>query len=301
MKILLSGGTGFIGTPLQKKLLHAGHEIILLTRHPSSSADEIRDLTSVFWDGKTPLAKTSTFEGIEAVIHLSGEPIMGKRWTEEQKEKLIQSRILSTKLLVQFVLTHHLSVHTWLNASAVGYYGDGQDQILTESSPAGDNFLAEICVLWENETKPLSTIRVVCLRTGFVLEKTGGALKEMVPPFKFFIGGPLGNGKQWIPWIHLQDEISAILFCLGEKKMRGPVNLTAPEPATMDSFCQKLAQTLRRPCWARVPEFVLKLILGERAVAVLTGQRAVPEKLTCSGFRFQYPTLNSALNDIFRS
>lgn len=302
MKILLSGGTGFIGAPLRKTLLEEGHEIILLTRHPEKYSHESPRLEPVLWYGDQPPFMSQEFKNVEAVIHLAGEGIMDNRWTTKQKEKLVNSRVQSTKSLVEFVLKEKLPVKVWLNASAIGYYGASDHQTLDETSPAGNDFLAEIGKAWEDATAPISQsradIRLVLLRTGFVLEKDGGALSKMVPPFRFFAGGPLGSGKQWLSWIHLKDEIAAISFCL-HQNIYGPVNLTAPEPVTMKVFCQKLGETLHRPSWAQIPEFVLKFILGERAKAIISGQRVVPRKLEQTGFQFNYPRLDQALNAIF--
>lgn len=301
MKIILAGSTGFIGQALIQALLSDGHDLYLLTRNPEKGRGEWGDQVKLLkWDACTLEPWSREMEGADAVINLTGESIAGKRWTPEQKKKIIDSRVHSTKVMAEAILKSDSKPAVFINASAVGYYGSISSGDVTEDTVTGKGFLADTCVKWENEAKRASVegVRVVCLRIGIVLEKEGGALEKMIPPFKFFIGGPLGSGKQWMPWIHRKDLVSIIQFILQSGKVAGAVNATAPYPVTMKEFCQKLASALGRPSWAPVPAFALKLLLGEMADMLLGGQKAVPEKLLQAGFLFKYPYFEDALKEI---
>lgn len=281
MKIILTGGTGFIGRALSRRLLERGDEAVLLTR-------------------KQIPPSPSSLEGIDAVINLAGEPIAG-RWTKEKKEKIRGSRIDTTRAITVALTKVRQKPKLLINASAVGYYGDTKEAAVDESSPTGCDFLAGVCHEWEEAAKEAEKegVRVVRLRFGVVLEKDGGALKKMLPPFKLFVGGPIGSGNQWFPWIHRDDLIGAILFALENKTVSGPVNVVAPEQIRQKEFSKIIGKVLRRPSWLPVPSFVLKLLLGEMAEMLLTGQKVIPKKLTETGFRFQFPDPESALKAIF--
>lgn len=303
MKIIVSGGTGFVGQALVQELAQKGHHVILLTRdlntlkHPSSSS-----ITPIAWDAKTLGPWAGQVDGADAVINLAGEPIVKKRWGAAQKKILLSSRIDSTRALVEAIRKAAKKPRVLINAAAVGYYGPVESDTVTESCRKGGGFLADMCDAWEKEALQAESaaVRTVCARIGIVLEKDGGALAKMLPPFQFFIGGPLGSGRQWLPWIHRADVIGAILFCLGNPKISGPVNFTAPSPAAMKDFCKTLGEVLRRPSWAPVPDFVLQILLGEMSIVLLTGQKAFPEKLLQAGFAFRYPDLKDALISILK-
>lgn len=299
MKILAAGASGFIGHALLQQLLEEKHEILLLTRDPHKIQEP--SIKVLAWDGKNLGGWAQKAQGVEAVINLSGQGIADKGWTAERKKELIDSRIHSTRALIEFVRSCPQKPSVFINASAVGYYGDVPHQEITESFPRGSGFLAEVCELWEKEASKAAAfgIRTVMLRTGIVLEKDGGAVQKMLLPFKLFMGGPLGNGKQWVPWIHREDEVNAIVFILTHSDLAGPVNLTAPLPVTMKEFCSALGKTIRRPCWAPVPGFILRLLLEEMSELLLGGQRAVPKKLLDAGFVFRYPRCEEALKAIF--
>jgi uncharacterized protein (TIGR01777 family) len=304
MKLIIAGGTGFIGARLCNQLDRQGHSLTILTR--SVSAADSPNKTTILCQPGSPGTWERNLEeamdGADGVINLAGEPIAGKRWSEAQKKKLRKSRIDTTRALATAIGKAKKKPALLLNASAVGYYGPRGDEVITEESGPGGDFLAGLCSDWENEAKRAESygVRVIRLRTGIVLGKGGGALAKMVPPFKLFIGGPLGSGKQWMPWIHLEDEIGMIQFLMENSNAHGAVNACAPNPVTMKEFCRTLGSVLNRPCWAPVPAFALRLLLGEMAEMLLTGQRAVPAAAERLGYRFRHPELREALENILR-
>lgn len=299
MKIILAGGTGFIGKALRKEFLATGHEVTVLTRGGNSVENEKEKF--IVWDGKTEGDWAAHLEGAGAVINLSGENIAVKRWTSARKEAILSSRIDATRAIVSAIGKLKNKPAVLINASAVGYYGDNLDAELTEAAACGKGFLAEICERWEEEARKASAygVRVVLARFGPVLGDHGGMLAKMVLPFRFFAGAPLGSGRQWIPWVHREDAARAFCFLLEHRGLSGPVNITAPVPATMKEFSQALAETLHRPLWFPVPAFFIKALLGEMAAVVLSSQRAVPQKLLQAGYDFKYPGLSGALKAIF--
>lgn len=301
MKVVVAGGTGFIGRALCARLAAAGHEVLALVRSHAASLLLPPGVKAVDWVPPAPGPWEAALDGADAVVNLAGEPIAGGRWSEARKLAILQSRILSTGALVAAAAKAAQRPRVLLNGSAVGWYGDLPEGDADESRGPGSGFLAQVCVCWEEAAQKAEALglRVVRLRTGHVLAADGGVLAKMAPPFRLFIGGPLGSGRQWLPWIHRHDQVEAILFCL-EKELSGPVNLCAPAPERMAAFCAQLGQALRRPSWAPVPAFALKLLLGEMAGLVLGGQRAVPAKLTSAGFSFRFPLLGEALADIYR-
>ena len=277
MKVLIAGASGLIGTRLLVALRARGDEAVALPR-----------FGAVPW----------TVEGVDAVVNLAGASIAGKRWSPAYKKELFDSRVLPTRALVEAIAKASQKPRVLVSGSAVGFYGDGGDAIIDESTGPGKDFLSELAVAWEAEASKTS-IRFVLPRTGIVLSSKGGALEKMLPPFKAFVGGPIGSGKQWLPWIHLQDEVDAILFCLDHQSLQGPVNLAAPGIVNMKDFAKGLGRALHRPSWAPVPAPVLRLAVGEFAEALLGGQRALPKKLESAGFKFRFPTLDAALADLF--
>ena len=300
MRIVLAGGTGFIGRALRAKLLSAGHEVIALTRQ--SSVGETKGETFVAWDGRTAGEWATHFDGADAVINLSGENIAAKRWTPSRKQKILSSRVDATRAIVEAIKRARKKPAVLISASAVGYYGDASDLELTEASAKGEGFLAEICEQWESEAHkagPLG-VRVILARLGPVLGEKGGMLSKMIPPFRFFVGAPLGTGRQWIPWVHRDDVTGIFLFMLEHRELSGPVDVTGPVPMTLSEFCSILARVLNRPCWCPVPGFVLRLLVGERAELVLTSQRVLPQKLLEAGYEFQHVSLRSAFESILK-
>ncbi len=299
MNLVISGASGFIGSMLIERLAYDGHHLALLSRKPP--VEEI--LSNRQWlTWKPGLAGEweKSIDGADGVIHLAGEPIAGKRWSSAQKEKLRSSRIETTRALIDAIRKAKVRPKFLISSSAVGYYGPHGDETLIENSGPGNGFLARLCVDWEAEASKAKElgVRVAILRTGIVLEKGKGALARMVPPFKYFFGGSLGNGKQWFPWIHLNDQIGLIRFLIDNDKAEGPFNATAPNPVTMGEFCKAFGKTLNRPSWAPVPALVLSLLLGEMAQMILTGQRAVPQAALDLGYRFKFPNIYPALESL---
>jgi hypothetical protein len=241
-----------------------------------------------------------SIDGADGVVNLAGEGIAEKRWTERQKEIIRSSRIDCTRALVHAIAKSKAKPKFLINASAVGYYGARGEETLTEESAPGKDYLARVCVAWEEEAKKAQDqgVRVALVRTGIVLAKGKGALAKMVPPFKFFVGGPLGSGKQWMPWIHVEDEIGLILFLIENANAQGSFNATAPNPVTMEEFCSVLGKVLNRPSWAAVPASALTLLLGEMADMVLAGQRALPKGAEKLGYNFKHPTITEALESL---
>lgn len=298
MKIVIAGGSGFIGKALIRHLQQAGHRVIVLTRKPvAQQPPQAGPLLYEHWDAKTAGPWINQIDGADAVINLSGEPIAAKRWTTAQKNKIVASRIEAAEAIIDAISRAKKKPSVLVNASAVGYYGNVPFGNVTENADKGTGFLADTCEQWEKTALRAgsSGVRVVLARIGIVLEKGGGALAKMLPPFYFFAGGSLGSGKQWLPWIHIEDAAKALLYAVENQGISGPMNLTAPEPVTMREFCSSLGKVIGRPSWAPVPAFALKMLLGEMSDMLLEGQKAVPEKLLKSGFRFQYPEIQKAI------
>ncbi|HTL47813.1 MAG TPA: TIGR01777 family oxidoreductase [Verrucomicrobiae bacterium] len=301
MKVILTGGTGFIGEALTAALVRQGHHVVLLTRHPAS-VKPAAGVGVLAWDGENVGPWAESLDGADAVINLAGEPIAARRWTPAQKKKIEDSRVHGAACLVSAIKKAGRRPGVLINASAVGYYGNVEKGDVRENHPRGNGFLADVCARWEEaafQADPLG-VRVVCVRIGIVLEKGGGALEKMIPPFRFYIGGPLGTGKQGFPWIHRDDVIGIMLYALEHKEIAGPVNAVAPQAADMKDFCRALGRAMNRPSWAPVPGFVLKTLLGEMSEMLLEGQKAVPEKMMHAGYAFQYPMLDPALSTILR-
>ena len=293
MKLLVTGGTGFIGSALCRSFAQHGHEVVVLTRQvpPAPFQPAIRYLS---WD--TPEWRRVLADR-DGIINLAGESIAARRWTPRQKQLIRESRLHTTRALIEAMAQgpHRLAV--FVSASAVGYYGSREDGSCVESDPPGRGFLAQVCAAWEAEAQRAEAfgIRVIRFRIGLVLGPGGGALAKMVLPFRLGVGGPLGSGRQWMSWIHRDDVVGLIEWVLASSRIQGAVNATAPQPVTMDGFCHEIARALHRPCWMRVPSVGLRLLLGEMAKMLTTGQRVIPEAALQSGYVFTYPTLASAL------
>jgi len=302
MKILLTGAAGFIGGTLTRRLLERGHEPLILTRGVSQVLHDPSGKVFIPWDGQNVGEWWKFINSAEAVINLAGENIAARPWTDAQKKKILSSRIDATNAIVEAIQKIPKKPRLLINASAIGYYGDVPEGDVAEDHPHGKGFLAELCAVWEAAALQAGKFgpRVVIARFGLVLEKEGGMLGRMVPPFRYFMGGPLGSGKQWLSWVHREDLIGALIFLLEKENASGPFNLTAPEPLRMTEFCRALGRTLKRPSGLRVPSGILKIMLGEMSQALITGQRALPKRLLDLGFQFKYPLLEQALADIFK-
>jgi len=270
---------------------------VLLSRSPGPAVIS-PNLQRVVWQPGRNGAWEQAIDGADAVINLAGEPIAGKRWSPSQKVVLRTSRIKATQSIVEAIGKSKVKPKTLISGSAVGYYGARGDEGLDEDGQPGSDFLSRLCLDWENEAKKAESwgVRVTLLRTGIVLAKGAGALQKMVPPFKMFAGGPLGKGQQWMPWIHVDDEVALIEFLLDRPDAHGAFNGTAPNPVTMAEFARTLGHVLHRPSWLSVPPSVLALTVGEMADMLLTGQRALPCAALKLGFQFKYPRLVDALS-----
>jgi len=293
MRALITGATGFIGRRLLRHLDGA----VVLTRNPERAKRTLGSgVTAIAWDAESGPPPAAAFEGVNAVFHLAGEPVAGGRWTGERKRRIRDSRVLGTRNLVAALEALPQRPTVMVAASAVGYYGDRGDEALDENSPAGNGFLAETCVEWEREAARASALgmRVVNPRIGIVLGEKGGALDKMLPPFRLGIGGRLGSGRQWMPWIHLED-VTALLLHLARAPVSGPVNAVAPQAVTNAEFTRALARVLRRPAIVPVPAFALRLALGEMGAVLMHSQRVLPRRALDSGYRYRYPELDAAL------
>jgi len=303
MKVFILGATGLIGQRLVAQLLARGDQVSILTRDADKARKRLGERVQVVQGD--PLASgdwQKHLDGMDGVVNLVGEPIADRAWTPAQRTLIRDSRILSTRQLVLGLEQAAKRPAVLVQGTAVGIYGERGEERLTEaSSPnGGGDFIAELCVQWEAEARQAERlgVRVVLLRTGVVLDKRGGALQKMLLPFQLFAGGPLGNGKQWFPWIHADDLVGLILFALAQPKVSGALNGTAPESVTMGVFSQSLGQAMHRPSWMPVPRFALSLLMGERADLVLASQRVEPERPLSLGYAFRYPNLGPALQAV---
>ena len=290
--IAVTGATGLIGSALVQRLEAHGHTVRRFVRSPKAARQG-----DVVWDAERNDLPVGALDGVHAVVNLAGAPI-AKRWTAERKHDIRASRVTATEKLAQAIASMNEKPFALLNASAVGYYGDRGDEVLSESSTPGRDFLAGVCVEWERATSPVSDagVRVVLLRTGVVLSKDGGALTKMLPPFRLGMGGPLGGGEQWMSWIALEDHLHAVEHCLFVDRVRGAVNLVAPNPVRNSHFATTLGRVLARPAVIPVPAMALTLMYGEMArETILASQRALPDALAASGFDFRHPTLEGAI------
>ena len=301
MKITIAGGTGFVGKALTDHLLKNNHEVIILSRKTIDTlpADGIR---YVQWlnNSSSPIQE---LEGTDIFINLAGESINSGRWTTQRKEKILNSRLASVQALLDIMNKLDRKPQALINASAIGIYGTSDEKIFIEKDNHGfsNDFLSQTVSQWENEANKASQlgIRTVLCRFGIILDKQQGALPKIAVPYQAFIGGPIGSGRQWMSWIHIEDVIHAISFIIENEKIQGPINFTAPNPVTMSEFGKTLAQVLHRPHWLPVPSFALKLLLGEMSTLVVEGQKVLPEMLLENGYQFMYPDLNMAFKNIF--
>ncbi|MDQ3666501.1 MAG: TIGR01777 family oxidoreductase [Acidobacteriota bacterium] len=298
MKLLISGSHGLVGKALFKSLRAKGHEIFRLVRHAPVSDSEIE------WSPDRYSIALARLEGFDAVVHLAGESIASGRWDEEKKHKIRESRVKGTKLLSDALAKLARPPQTLISASAIGYYGNRGNQLLTETSPAGDDFLAGVCIEWENSTAHAAEkeIRVVNTRFGIILDSEGGALAKMLTPFRMGVGGKIGSGEQWMSWIALDDVVGAIEFVLATDTLKGPVNFVAPNPVRNYEFTKTLGKVLSRPTIFPIPAFGVRLVFGEMADALLlSSQRVEVKKLNEAGYQFRYSVLEAALRHVLSS
>ncbi|MCM3707915.1 MULTISPECIES: TIGR01777 family oxidoreductase [Cytobacillus] len=300
MRIAITGGTGFVGSALVKKLLDKKHELFILTRN-TANKNPSKNLNYVQWlnDDDSP---EDALESIDVFINLAGESINSGRWTDQRKKRILNSRITATREVLRIISRLEEKPYTLINASAVGYYGTSLNETFTESKrKSGTDFLAETVKFWEEEASKAEEfeVRTVFCRFGIILEKNDGALPRIALPYKLFAGGPVGTGDQWVSWIHLDDVVNGILHCIEHEQLQGPVNFTSPNPLKMKKFGKILGDVLNRPHWLPAPGFALKIALGEMSTLVLEGQKVLPEKLQTFGYDFLFPDLRSALRNIY--
>lgn len=293
MRVLITGGSGFIGQALTRSLLARGDQVVILSRTPDRVPSRA---------GQQCVSALEQIQGkLDAVVNLAGAPIVDRRWSQARKRLLLDSRIQTTQKLVRWIGASDAPPATLISGSAIGYYGSHRDEVLEETSAALPGFTHQLCRDWEQEAleATASGVRVCLIRTGVVLGQ-GGALAKMLPAFRLGLGGPIGNGQQWMSWVHLDDEVGAILYLLDHPALHGPFNLTAPEPVTNEVFSKTLARVLGRPAFLRVPAFVMRLMLGEASELLVEGQRVVPANLNTAGYVFKYPRLEAAFKAVLQ-
>ena len=303
MRVVITGGSGLIGRAVAAPLAAQGNDVVVLSRDPDKVRGLPAGMRAARWDSHSAAGWGSLLEAGSAVISLAGEGIADGRWTEERKRRIRASRVDAGRAVVEAVrlaAEEGRAPAVVAQASGIGYYGDAGDQEVGEDHPPGGDFLAEAAIAWEASTVEVETlgVRRVVLRTGVVLDRHGGALAKMLPPFRLGLGGPLGGGRQWFPWIHMADEVGAILFLLAAPAASGPFNLCASRPVQNRDFGRALGRQLHRPSLLPVPAPALRLALGELATALLGSQRAQPRRLLAAGYRFRFPDLPEALADL---
>lgn len=299
MKILITGGTGLIGTQLVQELVSRSHQITVLSRSPQ----KVYSLFCKAVECWTSLNDKKNLNDFDAVINLAGEPIAEKRWTDEQKKILCDSRWKITQQLTELINASETPPTVFLSGSAVGYYGDQGQSVITEFDQPHDEFTHQLAQHWEAlaQNAQSAATRVCLMRTGLVLSPKGGVLAKVLPIFKMAAGGPIGHGKQFMPWIHIDDMVRAICFLLDTPELSGPFNMTAPYPVHNDQFAAILGDIINRPAFVRTPAFVIKTMLGESAALVLGGQQAIPKRLEEAGFEFKFVELKDALEDLLQN
>ncbi len=310
MRVIITGGSGLIGQELTASLAVDDHEVIVLSRNPAIVTDLPRNARAEKWDAKTALGWGHLADGADAIVNLAGESIAGedlsailfKRWTAEYKRQILDSRVNVGHAVVEAIRAARQKPRVLIQSSAVGYYGSRGDAQLTEATSSGSDFQAQVCQAWEASTAEVEAlgVRRAIIRSGVVLTPAGGVLPVMTLPFRFFAGGPLGNGKQWFPWIHIEDEVDAIRFLMDHSGASGVFNLCAPEPLTNAELSRLIGRRMGRPAFMPAPAFAMKLVLGEKSVIVLGSQRQLPKRLQGLGFQFKYPTAEAALKDLLK-
>ncbi len=309
MRVFVTGGTGLVGNLLVKKLRERGDQVVLLTRRLDAVKPQFGDgVTIVAGDPVQAGPWMDALQDCDAVVHLAGEGIFNRRWSQAFKDLIYASRIKGTDNTVAALRSPRPTGgegpgargRVFVSGSAIGYYGPHGDEELTEESAAGNDFLAKVCIDWEKAAQPATVhgVRVVLLRTGVVLDKAGGALAKMLTPFKMCVGGPIGSGKQWMSWIHNEDEVGLILFALDHPEIDGPLNAVAPHPVTNKDFGKALGRVLGRPSFMPTPALALRVMLGESAQIITMGQKVLPKKALDAGYAFKFPELEAALRDL---
>ena len=299
MKIVVTGGTGFIGQALCETLAARGDSLVALLRQPGSAGTLPPGTERIQWNSTAGPPPPRVFAGVDGVVHLAGESV-ARRWTPERKRRIRESRVAGTRHLVEALAALDERPRVLVSASAVGIYGDRGDETLTEESPPGGGFLAEVCAEWEEAAERAAAlgVRVARLRIGVVLDAGGGALDQLLPPFTLGLGGPVGSGRQWMSWVHRADVVGLILHALDQPAAAGALNATAPEPLPNRDFARTLGAVLRRPALVPVPALALRLAFGEMATVLLGSQRVLPARTEASGYRFRFPALEPALRYI---
>ena len=295
MKVLIAGGKGFLGSALRRCLEESGHEVRVLTRHEPASPQEMR------WDGRSPGSWTQSVEETDAVVHVTGHGLDHWPWNRRQKQRFLDSRVNPGKALAAAIVAAKRKPAAFVQVSGVHYYGAKGEGVADEGWPAGDDFLAQLTVQWEEATRPVEQagVRRAIARSAVVLSNRGGLFPLMALPVRLWAGGPLGGGKQPVPWIHIQDEVEALRFVLENERASGAFNLVAPEPTSNAEFMRAVAKALRRPYWFPMPALPLRMALGEMSTLVLDGRYSAPKRLTELGFRFRYPNIGAALGNLF--
>ncbi|MHC0065008.1 thylakoid membrane protein ThyD [Nostoc sp. UIC 10890] len=304
MKVAITGATGFVGSRLVQRLHGKGHKIVVLTRNTTFAqkvfpSEAFPNFEIVAYTPNASGSWQSVIASCDGVVNLAGEPIGEGRWTPERKQEILNSRKFGTQKVVEAIANANPKPTVLINASAIGYYGTSETAIFDETNLSGNDFLAQVCQAWEAEARKVKDagVRLVILRFGIVLGN-GGALGKMIPPFKLFAGGPIGSGRQWFSWIHVDDLVSLILEALTKPEIEGVYNATAPKPVRMADLSHTLGQVMNRPSWLPVPAFAIEALLGDGAIVVLEGQQVIPKRTLETGFEYKYPNLQSALTQI---
>lgn len=308
MRVIITGGTGLIGSNLAQRLAAANYDVIILSRNPDKTTGLPAGVKAVRWDSQTAEGWGHLADGAKAIVNLAGASIAGdgfipSRWTDKRKKLILDSRVKAGQAVVEAVDAAASKPELIIQSSAVGYYGPHGDETLSEATGPGHDFLAQVCQAWERSVQSVvqQGVRLVVIRTGVVLSTQDGAFPLLLLPHKLFVGGPMGSGKQWLPWIHLEDEVRAIQFLIENSQAQGVYNLCAPEPVTNRQMSQAIGKAISRPSFLPVPGFALKLLLGEAASLVLDGQRQIPQRLTHSGFTFSHPDLLPAIRHLVQN
>lgn len=302
-RVIITGGTGFIGRVLCRHLVGKGYEVIVLSRNPAR-VDAVlgNGVKGWQWDARTADGWADAADGAYGIVNLAGDSIASGKWTIDKKRRILESRLNAGQAVREAIERVDNRPAVVIQASAIGYYGDGGDEVLNERCPRGSGFLAEVAERWEETTKGIQSlgVRHVVIRTAIVLGKGGGFLRNVIPPFKMFLGGPSGSGRQWVSWIHIEDEAGAVVFLLEREDLDGIFNLSSPNPTRNRDFYRSLGRAIKRPSWLRAPGLLLRMLLGEMAEElILAGQRVLPERLLESGYEFRYPDLDPAFQEIF--
>ena len=307
MKIVIAGGTGFLGSALVTRLVETGHDLVVLTRSPRPASERPPRVRDVAWSPARSGDKSAqedwvrAVDGVDAVVNLAGAGIADKRWSAARKREIRDSRTLATRALAGAVRAASSRPSVFIQGSAVGFYGASlAERVLDESSPPGDDFLGQTCVAWEAEAQPIAALgcRLVIVRTGIALANDGGPLVEMKRPFSFFAGGPIGSGRQYISWVHREDWIELVTWALENERVDGVFNASAPEPVTNARFSKALGRAMHRPSWLPVPRIALRIAFGELAEMLVLGQRVVPARAQATGFAFKHPQIEGALANL---